>query len=412
MLLRGGQGHLPGRRSTKRERRDLAFSPDGKVLAASSQQDGQICLLDMATGKEIARLDGPAGLKALAFSPDGKILATGIKAGEKTGRDLSVRLWDVSQQRDLCRVEAHRSGISALAFSPDGRRLLSASADATALVWDVAALIERKTVPGRRSCRAKESGGNEAQPPLQTADVCPKPSESPGKRGIGTYKPNPHRAYDPVVDKKTGAHDHETPTSVSTRTLYSSGRPNSLEGAAAQAATAAPMTPSYEELTTTYANGNAGNIVGVGTIHGTTQTEYRLTVPTGSNTTTTTESINLAGNAGLEKVVDVSTKQGNTTTENITTTLPDGTITTKTETQVTDGRKTKINASLNMPGVGIQTTSRHHHSERPEDDHHRDDPHRRRQGLSLPPSRHPIQSARIQREQHDHRTQWRGHQRG
>ena len=109
-------------------------------------------------------------------------------------------------------------------------------------------------------------------------------------------------------------------------------------------------------MTTTYANGHAGNIVGVGTIHGTTQTEFRLTVPTGTNTTTTTESINLAGGAGLEKVVNVATIQGNTTTENITTTLPNGSMTTKIETQVTNGRKTKIDAWLTIPGVGTQTT--------------------------------------------------------
>lgn len=126
----------------------LSFSPDGKVLAASSQSDGQICLLDLASGKELARLDGPSGLnKALAFSPDGKILATGIETGERQTRDFSIRLWDVAARRDLCRVKAHRGGISALAFSPDGRRLLSASGDATALVWDVASLIGRKTVP-------------------------------------------------------------------------------------------------------------------------------------------------------------------------------------------------------------------------------------------------------------------------
>ncbi|HKM52004.1 MAG TPA: hypothetical protein VJY33_01270, partial [Isosphaeraceae bacterium] len=123
-----------------------------------------------------------------------------------------------------------------------------------------------------------------------------------------------------------------------------------------QSATTTPTSPTYEELTTTYANGDAGNIVGVGNIIGTTQTEYRLTVPTSSNTTTTTESINLAGGAGLETVVDVSTKQGNTTTDNITTTLPDGLTTTKTEIQNTYGRMTTIDAWLTTPGVGIQTT--------------------------------------------------------
>jgi hypothetical protein len=81
--------------------------------------------------------------------------------------------------------------------------------------------------------------------------------------------------------------------------------------------------------TTTYANGNAGTVVGLGKIMGTTETEYRLTVPTSGNTTTTTDSITLPGNAGHERVVDVSATQGNTTTANITTTLPDGTITTQ-----------------------------------------------------------------------------------
>jgi hypothetical protein len=128
------------------------------------------------------------------------------------------------------------------------------------------------------------------------------------------------------------------------------------QAAAVQSATTAPTSPSYDELTTTYANGNAGNIVGVGNITGTTQTEYRLSVPSGSNATTTTESITLPGTAGHETVVDVSTTQGNTTTENITTTLPDGTITTKTQTQVKQGRKSVFNASLDTPGVGIQTT--------------------------------------------------------
>jgi hypothetical protein len=129
-----------------------------------------------------------------------------------------------------------------------------------------------------------------------------------------------------------------------------------FQAADVQSATTTPTSPSYEELTTTYANGNAGNIVGVGNITGTTQTEYRLTVPTSANTTTTTESITLPGTAGHETVVNVSTTQDNSTTENITTTLPDGTITTKTETQVTHGRKTVINATLDTPGVGIQTT--------------------------------------------------------
>ncbi len=57
----------------------LAYSPDGTIVAATSRRDGLIFLLDVASGRELGRLDGPASrFKALAFSPDGKVLATGV----------------------------------------------------------------------------------------------------------------------------------------------------------------------------------------------------------------------------------------------------------------------------------------------------------------------------------------------
>ena len=134
------------------------------------------------------------------------------------------------------------------------------------------------------------------------------------------------------------------------------GHHSSGVAAETQTASTAATSPTYEELTTTYPNGDAGNVVGIGEIHGTTETEYRLTVPTGSNTTTTTDSIDLPGTAGHETVVNVATTQGNTTTENITTTLPDGSTTTETKILNTYGRKTTYDAWLDLPGVGTQTT--------------------------------------------------------
>ena len=184
------------------------------------------------------------------------------------------------------------------------------------------------------------------------------------------------------------------------------------QAADVQSATTTPTSPSYEELTTTYANGDAGNIVGVGTIHGTTQTEYRLTVPTSSDTTTTSESINLAGGAGLEKVVNVATKQGNTTTENITTTLPNGSIDDQDRNTGYRWPQDQDRRMAHHTWRGNSDHRRHHRSKRAESDYHRGNPYRRRQGVPLSPGRHPIQSARIQHEQHDHGTRWRGHKRG
>jgi WD40 repeat protein len=137
----------------------LVYSPDGTMIAATSTRDGLIFLLDIASGREIGRLDGPESrVKALAFSPDGNVLAAGVDVDPRFPKsDLAIRLWDVAARKELGRVKAHRSSITALVFSPDGQRLLSASEDATALVWDVAAL----------------SGRNESRPSSAAVDHAP-----------------------------------------------------------------------------------------------------------------------------------------------------------------------------------------------------------------------------------------------
>jgi RNA polymerase sigma factor (sigma-70 family) len=123
----------------------VVFSPDGKVLAASSQRDGTIFLLDANSGTELVHLDGSEDLiKSLAFSPDGVILATQFSRGgaRRDGAPM-IRLWDIAGRREICRFDAHRNAITALMFTPDGTRLLSASEDSTVLIWNVSALTGR-----------------------------------------------------------------------------------------------------------------------------------------------------------------------------------------------------------------------------------------------------------------------------
>jgi WD40 repeat protein len=105
----------------------LALSPVGAVLAASDRENYTIRLYEVATGKERPRLDYPEFTpECLAFSPDGKRLAAGGRHG--------LRLWDAATGKSWHAARpGHFSGVGSLAFSPDGKTLLSAGTDAMAL---------------------------------------------------------------------------------------------------------------------------------------------------------------------------------------------------------------------------------------------------------------------------------------
>ncbi len=105
------------------------LAPDGKTLAVSAF-NGQVRLVDAATGKERATLQQPGGgaSNGLAFSPDGKTLAgAGAKPGGGKTPGL-VRLWDVDtgKEKDTWRGTMAEGAVSLLQpRRPDGRGRLS-----------------------------------------------------------------------------------------------------------------------------------------------------------------------------------------------------------------------------------------------------------------------------------------------
>jgi WD40 repeat protein len=111
----------------------LLFTPDGKHLAVATAD--AVYLFDVGNGKQVRSFGGPhVWGRSIAFSPDGKLLAAGRMDG-------SLRLWDVATGT-ICRdVPGHQSAVSAVAFSPDGRCLASASLDSTVMVWQVKELL-------------------------------------------------------------------------------------------------------------------------------------------------------------------------------------------------------------------------------------------------------------------------------
>jgi WD40 repeat protein/serine/threonine protein kinase len=110
----------------------VAFSPDGRLLAAASgSQVKMVKVWDAQTGRDAVTLRAldTSGVLNVAFSPDSRFLAG-------AAWDKTIRVWDIETGEDVLALQGHSSRVDGVAFSPDGRCLASASFDGTVKVWD------------------------------------------------------------------------------------------------------------------------------------------------------------------------------------------------------------------------------------------------------------------------------------
>jgi len=107
-----------------------AFSPDGTALAAAVGKT--VRLYSLPDGKLIAEADGQGSqVREVAFSPDGKLLAFGNDGG-------LVQVWDVSARKPIHALKAATGYVLSLDFSPDGLMLAEACADGFVHFWNTA----------------------------------------------------------------------------------------------------------------------------------------------------------------------------------------------------------------------------------------------------------------------------------
>ncbi|MGI9517056.1 MAG: eIF2A-related protein, partial [Pirellulaceae bacterium] len=117
----------------------FAFSPDGKLIAYPSSDRKTISLMDIETRKVIRVFHGIDNARSLAFSPDGRTLAAAswgrIGVGNYPGE---CKLWDVESGKHLRDIGVYQNSIVSIAFTPDGKKLVTADGGT----------LDSKNIPG------------------------------------------------------------------------------------------------------------------------------------------------------------------------------------------------------------------------------------------------------------------------
>lgn len=120
------QGELRGHSA---EVEALAFSPDGRLLAAACGRT--LLVWDVDAGTVTQRLTHPSRkYKDVAFSPDGRHLAYACN-------DATVRLVAVDGWTEAAGYDWELGPMISVAFAPDGMRAAGGSGKGKIVVWDV-----------------------------------------------------------------------------------------------------------------------------------------------------------------------------------------------------------------------------------------------------------------------------------
>ena len=118
----------------------VAFSPSGQSLLMCS--DNSASLMNLDDLEEIRRFTGHQGMvNCLAFSLDGKRIVTG-------SADRTAILWDPATGERLHVLRGHKDTLLFVEFSPNGKYVLTSSKDDISILWDAESGAVLHSFPG------------------------------------------------------------------------------------------------------------------------------------------------------------------------------------------------------------------------------------------------------------------------
>jgi WD40 repeat protein len=153
------------------------FNPDAtRILTVHRNQTVRLWDWAHVTGSSVAEFVGhERGIRDLAFSPDGKLLVT-------ASADKTVRIWETVSGKCLYVLATHEDFVNGVDFSPEGKWVVTASGDRTARIWEAATgeeLVELGWNESPRTCVAFSPDGKrivtgtvDGAVPVYTCEIC------------------------------------------------------------------------------------------------------------------------------------------------------------------------------------------------------------------------------------------------
>ncbi|MDV2998651.1 MAG: Tol-Pal system protein TolB [Chroococcopsis gigantea SAG 12.99] len=213
---------------------DVSFSPDGQTIATASR-DGSIRLWNLK-GEEIKVLanDKNTGYYSVSFSADGRMIAgaTGdrvVRVWDREGNllwtlkrhqkninsvnfspnnpsliltasgDGTAKVWKLQgeEAQEIITLKSHQDAVYDAVFSNDEKTIVTASADKTAIIWDISTLVDALKNDRRPPTDAAvASGGDKVALALDTGNIEVQDIQGKARRRLSAPKSLNHLTFD------------------------------------------------------------------------------------------------------------------------------------------------------------------------------------------------------------------------